>query len=122
MFAPQTLAAPAPIALRLIGHLDADLLASFATLAGGLAGHDGGTILVDVRDVQTFGEDQMEELADVIRTARAQGRDVRLDARTLPWRTVLKRSLRLQPPVTPAMRSDVRRTVIIAHSGKSKRR
>ena len=122
MYAPQTLAAPAPVALRLIGILDAEFLASFATLARSLAGSEGGTVLVDVRDLHAFGENEMDGLVDAIRSARAQGRDVRLDARSLPWRTLMKKNLGVQPAVTPALRADVRRTVIIAHSGKYKRR
>lgn len=124
MYAPQTLAVPAPIALRLIGLLDADLLAAFSNLERGLAGVDRATVLVDVRDVQTLGDEEMTALVDAIRTARAQGRDIRLDARSLPWRTLLKKNQGLQPPVTAELRSDIRRTVIIAHSSarQAKRR
>ena len=116
MYAPQTLAAPAPIALRLIGLLDADLLAAFSNLERGLVGADGATVVVDVRDLQTLGDDEMIALVDAVRSARAQGRDVRLDARSLPWRTMVKKNPGMQPPVTPQLRSDIRRTVIIAHS------
>jgi anti-anti-sigma regulatory factor len=122
VYATQTLVAPAPVALRLIGILDAELVASFDVLQRGLAGLDGRTLLVDVRDVQVVGDDEVSRLVEVIRSARAQGRDVRLDARSLPWRTLMKKNLSTQPPISAAIRSDVRRTVIVAHSGKHKRR
>ena len=122
MYASQTLAAPAPIALRLIGLLDGELLAAFAALERGLVGVQGGLVLVDVRDLQTLGDDAMRALLETISSARAQGRDVRLDARSLPWRNLMKKHLRMQPPVTPELRSDIRRTVIIAHSGRVPKR
>jgi hypothetical protein len=123
VYAPQTLAAPAPISVRLIGVLDADLLAAFGTLERGLVGAAGATVLVDVRDVHALGDDEMIALIDAVRNARAQGRDVRLDARSLAWKTQLKKNIAAHPPVTAELRSDVRRTVIIAHSqGKHKGR
>jgi anti-anti-sigma regulatory factor len=122
VYATQTLVAPAPVALRLIGILDAELVASFDVLQRGLAGLDGRTLLVDVRDVQVLGDEEVSRLVEVIRSARAQGRDVRLDARSLPWRTLMKKNLSTQPPISAEIRSDVRRTVIVAHSGKHKRR
>lgn len=122
MYAPQTLVAPAPVALRLIGILDAELIASFDVLQRGLTGVQGRTVIVDVRDVQVLGDDEVSRLVEMIRSARAQGRDVRLDARTLPWRNLIKKNLSAQPPISPEVRSDVRRTVIVAHSGKHKRR
>jgi anti-anti-sigma regulatory factor len=122
VYATQTLVAPAPVALRLIGILDAELVASFDVLQRGLAELDGRTLLVDVRDVQVLGDEEVSRLVEVIRSARAQGRDVRLDARSLPWRTVMKKNLSTQPPISAEIRSDVRRTVIVAHSGKHKRR
>jgi len=108
--------------MRLIGLLDADLLAAFATLERGLVGGAGATILVDVRDLQTLGNEEMTALLEAIRSARAQGRDVRLDARSLPWRNLMKKNLGMQPSVTPELRSDIRRTVIIAHSGRTTKR
>ncbi len=122
MYATQTLAVPAPIAVRLIGILDAELIASFDVHQRTLAGLEGHTLLVDVRDVQVIGDDDVSRLVEMIRSARAQGRDVRLDARSLPWRTQVKKNLSTQPPISAEFRSDVRRTVIIAHSGKHKRR
>jgi anti-anti-sigma regulatory factor len=122
VYATETLVAPAPVALRLIGILDAELVASFDVLQRGLAELDGRTLLVDVRDVQVLGDEEVSRLVEVIRSARAQGRDVRLDARSLPWRTVMKKNLSTQPPISAEIRSDVRRTVIVAHSGKHKRR
>ena len=43
------------------------------------------------------------------------------DAPSLAWRRAAKRDLAAQPPVEPALRARVRRTVILAHSGKRKR-
>jgi hypothetical protein len=34
----------------------------------------------------------------------------------------MKKNLSTQPPISAEIRSDVRRTVIVAHSGKHKRR
>jgi hypothetical protein len=121
VYAPQTLAGPAPVALRLIGLLDASLLDAFVLSERGFAA-EGGTVLVDVRDLQVKGDEEMSRLVELVRSARAQGRDVRLDARSLPWRNLLKKNLSMQPAITAEVRSDVRRTVIIAHSGKHGRR
>jgi anti-anti-sigma regulatory factor len=107
--------------LRLIGVLDADLVTAFQNLERGLAAAAGATVLVDVRDLQTLGEGDMKALAAAIRTAREGGRDVRLDARSLPWRRIVKSSLPGQPSVDQADRTAVRRTVILAHSTKRKR-
>ncbi|MBV9407953.1 MAG: hypothetical protein JO164_03965 [Candidatus Eremiobacteraeota bacterium] len=116
MYAPQTQPVPAPIAVRLIGVLDADLVDDFSTLARGLADHDGGILVVDVRDLQVPAEAQMTALAGVVASARAEGRDVRLDARSLHWKRVAKKNLSAQPAVDVKLRSDVRRTVIMARS------
>jgi anti-anti-sigma regulatory factor len=107
--------------MRLIGVLDADLVKAFEVLERGLAAASGATVLVDVRDLQTLGEGEMKALVGAIRAARDGGRDVRLDARSLPWRRLAKSSLAGQPVVDLAVRKAVRRTVILAHSAKRKR-
>lgn len=122
MYAPQPVPIPGPVALRLIGALDSDLVAAFATTERGLTSAGGGTVLVDVRDVQVVGETEMSALVEAVRIARTQGRDVRLDARSLPWRRLLKKNISGQPAIDAQLRSGCRRTVIIAHSGKRKRR
>jgi len=116
VYAPQTQPVPAPIAVRLIGVLDADFVDDFSTLARGLAGRDGGILVVDVRDLQVPAEAHMSALAAAVASARAEGRDVRLDARSLHWKRVAKKNLSAQPLVDAELRSDVRRTVIMAHS------
>ena len=118
MYAPQVQPALAPVSLRLIGVLDADLVATFVAAARGLS---GATVLVDVRDVGPLGEAEMRGLLGAIAAARAAGRDVRLDACSLPWRRALKRELSAQPPIDAALRGSVRRTAIVAHSAKRKR-
>jgi anti-anti-sigma regulatory factor len=121
VYAPQIQPAAASVVLRLIGVLDADLVKSFEVLERGLAAAAGATVLVDVRDLQTLGETEMKSLVVAIRAARERGRDVRLDARSLPWRRLVKSSLPGQPAVDPITRKAVRRTVILAHSAKRKR-
>ncbi len=116
MYAPQAQPVPAPVAIRLIGMLDSDLVEAFAVLERGLVAFEGATVIVDVRDVQVLGETEMHALAGAVRRARAEGRDVRLDARSLPWRRVSKKEFSAVPPVDAALRSGVRRTVILAHS------
>jgi anti-anti-sigma regulatory factor len=105
----------------LIGILDTDLVKAFVALERGLVSPPGATVLVDVRDLQPLGENDMQALVAAIRTAREGGRDVRLDARSLPWRRLLKTGLKAQPPVDQATRQAVRRTIILAHSAKRKR-
>lgn len=125
MYAPQPLPVPAPVALRLIGLLDADLVTSFAQLGDDLTQPAGGTVLVDVRDLHVAAEQDMEALVGAIRAARTGGRDLRLDAKSLPWRRLLKAQLSGQPVVDAGLRASVRRTVILAHSGnqpKSKKK
>jgi anti-anti-sigma regulatory factor len=122
VYAPQTELVPAPVVLRLIGVLDADLIAAFGTLERGLVGAAGATVVVDVRDVHLLGESDMDALAEVVAGARSEGRDVRLDARSLAWKRVAKKNLSAQPLVDAQLRSSVRRTVILAHSARYKRR
>ena len=122
MYAPQTQPVPGPVVMRLIGVLDADLVAAFSALERGLAGGNGGTVLVDVRDLHVAGEGEMHALAKAVAAARCQGRDVRLDARGLHWKRTAKKNLSTQPPVDAQLRSGVRRTVIVAHSPRKKRR
>jgi anti-anti-sigma regulatory factor len=121
VYAPQTQSVPAPVVMRLIGVLDADLVAAFSALERGLAGIGGGTLLVDVRDLQIVGEGEMHALAKAVAAARCQGRDVRLDARGLHWKRTAKKNLSTQPPVDAQLRSSARRTVIVAHSPRKKR-
>jgi hypothetical protein len=118
VYAPQAQPAPAPVSLRLIGVLDADLVAAFAAAVRDLR---GATVLVDVRDVGPLGEADMRAVTGTIAAARAAGRDVRLDARSLPWRRAAKRELAAQPAIDPALHERVRRTVILAHSTKRER-
>jgi hypothetical protein len=117
VFAPQLQPAPPPVSLRLIGVPDAALVAAFAALERGLA---GATVIVDVHHLGALGEAKMQALVGAVAAARAAGRDVRLDARSLPWRRALKRGLAAQPAIEPALRAGVRRTVILAHSAKRK--
>lgn len=120
MYAPQIEPVPGPLVLRLIGALDADLVLAFDQIERGL--RDAGTVLVDVRDLQLFGEGEMDELVLAIAKARSSGRDVRLDARTLPWKRAAKKNLFKQPGIDAEFRSKARRTVILAHSPLRKRR
>jgi hypothetical protein len=122
VYAPQTQPVPSPVVVRLIGVLDADLVAAFGALERGLVGTRGGTIVLDVRDIQVLGEAQMHALTSVVAAARAAGRDVRLDARSLPWKRASKKELFAQPAIDRQLRSAVRRTVIVAHSTRPKRR
>ncbi len=121
MYAPQTQAIPAPVVLRLIGVLDADLVAAFGALERGLVGIDGGPVLVDVRDLDVIGESAVDALARAVAAARAEGRDVRLDARSLPWKRAARKNLSEQPGVDAQLRSATRRTVILAHSARRRR-
>lgn len=126
VYAPQSPPFPAPVAapvaVRLIGVLDAALIAAFGALERGLVGAAGATVLIDVRDVSLLGEGDMDALAGVVAGARREGRDVRLDARSLAWKRVAKKILSAQPLVDAQLRSAVRRTVILAHSARYKRR
>ena len=122
MYAPRPQPVPSPVVVRLIGVLDADLVDAFVALERGLVGRDGATVLVDVRDLHLLGEAGMGGMARAIASARAAGRDVRLDARGLAWRRALKQNHCVQPPPAPELRSAAARTVILAHSGKHKGR
>jgi anti-anti-sigma regulatory factor len=120
VYAPQPEALASPVVFRLIGVLDADLIAAFGALERGLPGAAGATVLVDVRDLHVLGETEMTELARAIAAARAEGRDVRLDARNLHWKRAAKQNISKQPAVDAQLRSEARRTVILAHSAKRK--
>jgi anti-anti-sigma regulatory factor len=108
-----------PVVVRLIGVLDAELIAAFTTLERGLA---GATVLVDVRSLNLLGESEMDALAGAVASARRDGRDVRLDARGLQWKRIVKKMISGQPAVDVQLRSSIRRTAILAHSARHKRR
>jgi anti-anti-sigma regulatory factor len=122
VYAPLPQPVPAPLVVRLIGVLDADLVAAFSVLERGLAGARNATVLVDVRDVDVLGETEIDALVAAVGAARREGRDVRLEARSLHWRRAAKKHLSAQPPIDPQLRSAVRRTVILAHSRNTKRK
>jgi hypothetical protein len=109
------------VSIRLIGVLDTDLVEAFTVLERGLAAFEHATVIVDVRDVQIMGETEMQALAGAVRHARAAGRDVRLDPRGLLWRRLAKKEFSAVPKVDAELRSAVRRTAIVAHSGRRRR-
>ena len=122
MYAPRSEPVCAPLVIRLIGLLDADLVAAFDALVRGLGAARGATVVVDVRDVDVIGESEIDALASAVGAARREGRDVRLEARSLHWRRAAKQHLCGQPPVDAELRSAIRRTVILAHSHSAKRK
>ena len=122
MYAPRTQPVSAPVALRLIGVLDADLVTAFTALVRGMVGFEHATVIVDVRDLELFGETDLAAFVAAVRKARCDGRDLRLDTRSLPWRRIAKQELPAMPPVDAEMSSEVRRTVILAHSARRRRR
>lgn len=122
MYAPRTQPVSAPVALRLIGVLDTDLVAAFTALVRGMVGFEHATVIVDVHDLELFGETDLAAFVAAVRKVRCDGRDVRLDARSLPWRRIAKQELPAMPAVDTEMSSEVRRTVILAHSARRRRR
>lgn len=122
MYAPRSQPIPAVVALRLIGVLDGDLVTAFSALVRGMVGFENATVIVDVRDLELFGETDLAAFAAAVRRVRADGRDVRLDARSLAWRRIAKRDLPGVPAVDANLSSDVRRTVILAHSARKRSR
>ena len=122
MYAPRTQPVPARVSLRLIGVLDADLVTAFSALVRGMVGFENATVIVDVRDLELFGETDLAAFVAAVRRARADRRDVRLDARSLAWRRIAKHELPGMPAVDAAAKSDIRRTVILAHSARKRRR
>ena len=122
MYAPRTQPVPAVVALRIIGVLDADLVTAFGALVRGMIGFEAATVVVDVRDLELFGEADLSAFVAAIRRARTEGRDVRLDTRDLAWRRIAKHELTGMPPVDAHSSSDVRRTVILAHSARKRSR
>jgi anti-anti-sigma regulatory factor len=122
VYAPRAQLVPAPVALRLIGVLDADLVMAFSALVRGMVGFENATVIVDVRDLELFGEIDLAAFVAAVREARAGGRDVRLDTRSLAWRRIAKHELAGMPAVDAHLGSDIRRTVILAHSVRKRRR
>jgi anti-anti-sigma regulatory factor len=116
VYAPRTQPFPVTVALRLIGVLDTDLVTAFTALVRGMVGFDNATVIVDVRDLELFGEADLAAFVAAVRRARCEGRDVRLDTRSLVWRRIVKNELAGMPAVEADLGSDVRRTVILAHS------
>jgi anti-anti-sigma regulatory factor len=122
VYAPRTQTVSATVVLRLIGVLDTELVEAFTALVRGLVGFENATIIVDVRDLDLFGEADLAAFVAAIRRARCEGRDVRVDARRLPWRRIVKQALPTMPAVDAELAYDVRRTVILAHSARKRRR
>jgi anti-anti-sigma regulatory factor len=122
VYAPRTRPVSATVVLRLIGVLDTELVEAFTALVRGLVGFENATIIIDVRDLDLFGEADLAAFVAAIRRARCEGRDVRLDARRLPWRRIVKQALPTMPAVDAELGYDVRRTVILAHSARKRRR
>ncbi|HEV2642072.1 MAG TPA: hypothetical protein VGT98_05175 [Candidatus Elarobacter sp.] len=122
MYAPRTQPVPATVALRLIGVLDADLVTAFTALVRGMVGFENATVIVDVRDLELFSEADLAAFVAAVRRARCEGRDVRLDTRSLAWRRIAKSELASMPAVESGLGSDIRRTVILAHSVRKRRR
>jgi anti-anti-sigma regulatory factor len=122
VYAPRPQPVPACVALRLIGVLDADLVTAFSALVRGMVGFENATVLVDVRDLELFGEAHLAAFVAAMRRARGEGHDVRLDARSLAWRRIAKHELASMPAVDAGHCSDIRRTVILAHSARKRRR
>ena len=122
MYAPRIQTVPACVALRLIGVLDADLVTAFSALVRGMVGFENATVIVDLRDLELFSEADLAAFVAAVRRARGEGRDVRLDARGLAWRRIVKHELPSMPAVDVEQCSDIRRTVILAHSVRKRRR
>jgi anti-anti-sigma regulatory factor len=122
VYAPRAQAVPVPVALRVIGVLDSDLVTAFTALVRGMVGFEHATVIVDLRDLELFGETDLAAFVAAVRRARCEGRDVRLDTRSLAWRRIAKAELPGMPAVDTEARSDIRRTVILAHSARKRRR
>ena len=122
MYAPQLAPFPAPVVIRLIGVLDSDLIAAFATVERSVASAGGGTVVVDVRDLSPLGERDLSALLRTVGDARSEGRDLRLDAPAFGWRQAIRRELGSVPMADQAVKAAVRRTIVVAHSGKQRRR
>jgi anti-anti-sigma regulatory factor len=122
VYAPRSQPVPVFVALRLIGVLDTDLVAAFTALVRGMVGFENATVILDVRDLELFGESDLAAFVAAVRRARADGRDVRLDAHGLAWRRIAKHEFPSMPAVDARQRSDIRRTVILAHSPRKRHR
>lgn len=120
MYAAHHQPTPAVIVLRLIGLLDADLVTAFTAMVRGMVGFANATIVLDVRDLELFGESDLAAFVAAVRRVRHEGRDVRLHARTLPWRRIATTELPNVPAVDERLPSDIRRTVILAHSARKR--
>ncbi|HYW55260.1 MAG TPA: hypothetical protein VE826_14905 [Dongiaceae bacterium] len=101
--------------------LDADLVTAFTALVRGMVGFENATVIVDVRDLELYGEADLAAFVAAVRRARCEGRDVRLDTRSLAWRRIVKSELPAMPAVETESGSDIRRTVILAHSVRKRR-
>ena len=120
MYAAPNSPLPPCITVRLIGVLDADFVAAFRSTEREIGRAGRVIVLVDVRDLTVHNEKDVAAIVEVIRRARAENRDVRLDQRTPAWRHVSMKHLSAVPAVDAQLRSGVRRTVILAHSGTTK--
>ncbi len=102
--------------------LDADFVTAFTALVRGMVGFENATVIVDVRDLELIGEADLAVFVDAVRRARGEGRDVRIDARSLAWRRIAKHELPSMPAVDAGLHADIRRTLILAHSARKRRR
>lgn len=120
MYAAPNSPLPPCVVLRLIGVLDADFVAAFRSTEREIGRAERAIVLVDVRDLTVQNERDVAAIVEVIRRARAENRDVRLDQRTPAWRRIAVKHLSAIPAVDEQLRSGIRRTVILAHSGTMK--
>lgn len=121
MYAAQSSPFPPCTAVRLIGTLDAELVAAFVGVERQLGRLARGIVVVDLRDVTLEAERDVTRFVDVIRRARAEGRDVRIEGYGGAWLAAVKQHFSRVPPVDAQLRSAIRRTIILAHSRNAER-
>jgi len=94
--------------------LDGELLEAFRAIESRLVGIEGAAVIVDVRDLEVFGEHGMTLVAAAVREAR---RAATCGSTRTAWPGADRQEEYLrQPAVDAKLRSAVRRTVIIARS------
>lgn len=120
MYAPPNSPLLRCVSLRLIGVLNADFIAAFRSAEREIGRAGRAIVLVDVRGLTVENERDVAAIVEVIRRARGENRDVRLDLRAAAWRHAAVQHLSAVPPIDEQLRSAVRRTIILAHSGVTK--
>ena len=112
--------AETPVAVRLIGMLDRDLVDSLSEAFAALAVGGRRTLIVVVRDLVLLRDEHLERFLGMLDAWSAAGHRILVDG-SAAWRKVVRGLGARFEASTPALGRSARRQVIICHSLEKRR-